>query len=203
MCRLWGEGLQGSRQVCAGLVQGPGVQVLTPCHGRRSPDAPLGLHGAEGPVWLLHEPPWRPQRASYTTPCTTSGGDAARRGRCGRFARWYGAAVCARRRLGKRRRAAETRGFNGPSKSSKNGRGGPIRTGDPLLPKQMRYQAAPRPEVRHLAPVRRLDQPQQRETGNHGGREQTFHACGGRDEAWLADGGVPGLRDKCVGRGRS
>src|SRR6185437_3397626 len=27
------------------------------------------------------------------------------------------------------------------------GRGGPIRTDDPLLPKQMRYQAAPRPDL--------------------------------------------------------
>ena len=28
-----------------------------------------------------------------------------------------------------------------------DGRGGPIRTDDPLLPKQMRYQAAPRPDI--------------------------------------------------------
>ncbi len=32
----------------------------------------------------------------------------------------------------------------------KAGRAGRIRTDDPLLPKQMRYQTAPRPDSRHL-----------------------------------------------------
>ena len=31
-----------------------------------------------------------------------------------------------------------------------NGRGGQIRTDDPLLPKQVRYQAAPRPDSLNL-----------------------------------------------------
>jgi hypothetical protein len=31
-----------------------------------------------------------------------------------------------------------------------NGRDGRIRTGDPLLPKQMRYQAAPRPDIERI-----------------------------------------------------
>ena len=33
------------------------------------------------------------------------------------------------------------------------GRGGPIRTDDPLLPKQMRYQAAPRPDFFNLTAI--------------------------------------------------
>jgi hypothetical protein len=48
-------------------------------------------------------------------------------------------------------------GSAGPARSLKPlgsfgflGRGGPIRTGDPLLPKQMRYQTAPRPARRNV-----------------------------------------------------
>jgi len=37
--------------------------------------------------------------------------------------------------------------------SGKDGRDGRIRTGDPLLPKQMRYQAAPRPDARRNIPI--------------------------------------------------
>ncbi len=41
------------------------------------------------------------------------------------------------------------------ARSLKSGRGEKIRTSDPLYPKQVRYQAAPRPDrVRFLYPVR-------------------------------------------------
>ena len=39
------------------------------------------------------------------------------------------------------------------SNSMRNGRGAQIRTEDPLLPKQVRYQAAPRPDAFHFIAV--------------------------------------------------